>query len=241
MITKIRNNWILKTLFNRIFNRGVVFYLKTCYFSKIDKKLFKGVKTYCMFIGTGRSGHTLIASLIDAHPNAVISNEVNTLQYVINRYEKSRIFSMILRNSRRHAKQKKIWTGYSYFVENQMQGAFTRIDVIGDKKGGISTDILKENVVILDEIIEKWNVEFKFIHVIRNPFDVISSMVRRDKRGRERKYESRLEEKIKLFFQRMETVKDLYTLFGKSILEIHHEEFIRNPKKISKKLYVSLG
>ena len=36
-------------------------------------------KTFLMFIGYPRSGHTLISSLLDAHPNAIVTNEFNVI------------------------------------------------------------------------------------------------------------------------------------------------------------------
>ncbi|CAB3992298.1 Hypothetical predicted protein, partial [Paramuricea clavata] len=42
-------------------------------------KIVKDVDTMLMFIGYPRSGHTLIGSLLDAHPNIVVANEYNIL------------------------------------------------------------------------------------------------------------------------------------------------------------------
>jgi hypothetical protein len=35
-----------------------------------------------MFIGYLRSGHSLIASLLDAHPNAIATHELDALKFV---------------------------------------------------------------------------------------------------------------------------------------------------------------
>ena len=43
---------------------------------------FKDIETFCVFIGYPRSGHSLIASLLDAHPEMVFSNELNVLRYI---------------------------------------------------------------------------------------------------------------------------------------------------------------
>ena len=34
-----------------------------------DRALFDDLKTYCMFLGYPRSGHSLIGALLDAHPD----------------------------------------------------------------------------------------------------------------------------------------------------------------------------
>ena len=36
-----------------------------------------GVKTFVFFIGIGRSGHSIVASILDSHPHMVVSNELN--------------------------------------------------------------------------------------------------------------------------------------------------------------------
>ena len=41
---------------------------------------FNNLHTFVQFVGYPRSGHTLVAMLLDAHPNIVISNEYNILE-----------------------------------------------------------------------------------------------------------------------------------------------------------------
>jgi len=43
----------------------------------INNKLvssFSEIETYCTFIGYSRSGHSIIAALLDAHPNIVMAH-----------------------------------------------------------------------------------------------------------------------------------------------------------------------
>ena len=54
--------------------------------------------------------------------------------------------------------------------------------MIGDKKGGGTTMELTEKpekFAILKELNETLDIPLKFLHVIRNPFDVISTWVLR--------------------------------------------------------------
>src|SRR5512134_3319196 len=44
--------------------------------------LFGEVRDYVMFLGHARSGGTLAGALLDAHPNAIIGDEVDVFQYV---------------------------------------------------------------------------------------------------------------------------------------------------------------
>lgn len=241
MSTKLRIYNTVKNIINPFFNDETKFFLKTWIQSNKDKSLFKEVQIYCMFIGSGRTGHSLVASLIDAHPNGIISNELNTLKFVLKGYGKNQIYSMIIQNSKMHAEKGRMWTGYSYFVENQMQGGFTKLKVIGDKKGGISTEIIMEESKILMQIIKKWKIQIKFIHVIRNPFDVISSMARGGQLKNVNVDQSLLDYNIHRFFQRMEVVANLKTKFENSILDIKHDNLIKNPRETLEVILKFLG
>lgn len=51
--------------------------------------------------------------------------------------------------------------------------------VIGDKKGGKTTNQLKKliNVKALEEIKQVVEIPMKFLHVVRNPYDNIATML----------------------------------------------------------------
>jgi hypothetical protein len=48
--------------------------------SRCQDGTFENLRTFVNFIGYPRSGHTLVAMLLDAHPEIVISNEVNVIK-----------------------------------------------------------------------------------------------------------------------------------------------------------------
>ena len=58
---------------------------------------------------------------------------------------------------------------------------FCLCKVIGDKKGGATSSLLREpdKLSILEEIRNVVKVPMKFIHVTRNPFDNIATMLLR--------------------------------------------------------------
>lgn len=43
-------------------------------------KLYDGVETFVMFIGYPRSSHSLVAAILDAHPEIIIANEYHVLR-----------------------------------------------------------------------------------------------------------------------------------------------------------------
>ena len=71
------------------------------------------------------------------------------------------------------------WTGYDYSVPGQYQGRFERIRVIGDKKAGRSTCRLASRPRLLDDVRRDAVVPIRVVHILRNPFDNIATMVRR--------------------------------------------------------------
>ena len=88
-----------------------------------------------MFIGYPRSGHTLIGSILDAHPNMVIANEYNVLalwqNYTRGHRNKQYLFEQLYKNSFAEARHGDRSTDdcfpktkYKYLVPNQWQGKF---------------------------------------------------------------------------------------------------------------------
>ncbi len=165
--------------------------------------MFDNVRTYCMFIGYPRSGHTLISSLLDAHPNVIITNEIDKLEYIEKGFEKEKIFPLLLANSQSFASTGREWTGYSYQVPNQWQGKFKTLQVIGDKKGGTSTLRLFSKPELLRLLWETIDIEKKFIHVIRNPYDNISTLAMKADWVRD------IEHGIEVYFSMCETIVDI--------------------------------
>src|SRR4051794_27905037 len=154
-------------------------YLVSSYRGRKNRNLFDGVETYCMFIGYPRSGHSLIGSLLDAHPSAIIAHELDALKFVAAGFNKDQLYQLLLDNSRRFARKGRAWTGYTYGVPGQWQGRFDKLHVIGDKKGGRSTLQLAENPELLHRLRKTVATDIRFIHTIRNPYDNIATMHKR--------------------------------------------------------------
>jgi hypothetical protein len=56
------------------------FYTTSLLQNRRNAEYFRGIQTYCMFVGYPRTGHSLIGSLLDAHPRVVIAHELNALK-----------------------------------------------------------------------------------------------------------------------------------------------------------------
>ncbi|MDP9138749.1 MAG: hypothetical protein M3N38_11330, partial [Pseudomonadota bacterium] len=44
--------------------------------------VFDDLEVYCTFIGYPRSGHSIMGSLLDAHPNIIIAHELDALRFL---------------------------------------------------------------------------------------------------------------------------------------------------------------
>jgi hypothetical protein len=197
--------------------------------SWVNKKSFERVESFCMFIGYPRSGHTLIGSLLDAHPNAVIADEMDALKYIQAGFSRDQLFYLLLRASRRAAKAGRQRTGYSYHVAGQWQGRFDKLRVIGDKAGGASAVRLAAFPFLLDILSNGFNTRLKFIHVIRNPYDVISTMAEWARNP--------LENSCSRFFDFAESIDQIKKEPKKAeIYDLKHEDFIASPKAVLKEL-----
>lgn len=221
-------------------------YFKSLIFGFLWKKKFQGVQSFVIFLGYPRSGHSLIAALLDAHPNIVMGMEWGLLPHLKMGYRQNQVFASIIQNSKQFKKRKNnVWTGYSYKVENSWQGGYDELHIIGDKLGGRTSIMLYENPDLLELIENSLQLPVKFIHVIRNPFDVITTMTRRsfekaNKAGEEPE-SLELLPFIKNYFNRVETVNQLKETGELNIYDLYHEDFLLNPEVELKYLLEFLG
>ncbi len=137
---------------------------------------FSQVERYCFFVGYARSGHSLIGSLLNAHREMVVSNELNALRFVQHGLRRNQLFALILARDAMFGDMGRLWTGYDYSVPNQFQGRFTRLRVIGDKQGGGSTRRLRDDLGLIERLRHVVRVPIRVLHVTRNPFDNIARM-----------------------------------------------------------------
>lgn len=139
---------------------------------------FREVEAFALFIGYPRSGHSLIGSLLNAHRNVVISHELDVLRYVAAGFTRIQIFAMILDADRRFGERGRKWSQFDYAIPGEWQGRSEQLRVIGDKKGGRTTEVLRDEPALLDRLRDRTRARLKVLHVVRNPFDNIATMSR---------------------------------------------------------------
>lgn len=137
---------------------------------------FDAVERFCLFVGYPRSGHSLVGSLLDAHPEIAISHELHVLRYLRYGFSREQLFTLIVENSEREAARGREQSNYPYSVPGQWQGRTRRLRVIGDKRGGTTIRKIASQPKRLDALRERVGVPVHLIHVIRHPLDSIARM-----------------------------------------------------------------
>ena len=136
------------------------------------RRLVTDVERWCFFVGYARSGHTLVGSLLDAHPEIVISNELDAFRYLDHGFGRRQIYGLVLWHERVYGYGKQ---GFDYSVPGGHQGTASRLRVIGDKRGAATGFRLAGDVTLIDRARRTTGVPIRAIQHSRNPFDVIAT------------------------------------------------------------------
>ncbi len=149
------------------------------------------VDRFLFFVGYARSGHSIVASMLDAHPNVVIAHEYSLFSQWQDEPElhanKTWLFNTLYNNSRYNtyrglrtsvAKKK----GYTLHIPGWWQGAYDNtISVIGDKSGGMTAKVFRLNgkkfASLYRQLQTTIQIPLHVVHVVRNPYDNIATML----------------------------------------------------------------
>jgi len=212
-------------------------FIASSYRSRRQGDLFADLRAYCIFVGYPRSGHSLTGSLLDAHPHICFAHELDALKFVHARFSENQIYDLLLARAREFTEQGRKWNGYSYYVPGQWQGKFTTLHVIGDKKGGGSAQRLRANPELLDRLRRTIKLPLRFVHIIRNPYDNISTISLN-----QQQHKLNLRESVDFHFALCDTIMHLKSrLAGGELFEIKHEEFVCAPREHLARLCNFLG
>ncbi|XP_065199395.1 uncharacterized protein LOC135831071 [Sycon ciliatum] len=224
----------------------------------------QGIEKFVFFIGYPRSCHSLVASLLDAHPHMVIAHEYE-LGARFSRDQKvsrEKLFRYLYAKTQvdvklgnRHKAGLKVphtifkpSDGYTYNVPGQWQGNFSKtIKVIGDKKGGRTVEFLTQlsRRKIFAKLLRKIALPPYVIHVVRNPFDIISTLLLRSHGARFSATKSKpvkdhasLRNEISHFFGTVEMIVRCHEdkrMFP-HIFDMHTHEFKQQPAATLQKM-----
>jgi hypothetical protein len=207
---------------------------------RMNRGAFGEVRTYCTFIGYPRSGHSIFGSMLDAHPEIIIAHELDALMFLEAGFGREQLYSLLLDKSRLFRRRGAVSSGYTYRVPNQHQGEFTRLRVIGDKKGAGTVKRLADRPELLERLRETIDVPVKFVHVLRNPYDNIATIFQRKLQKLEAP--PSLAESTDYYFSLCETVAELKARVPVAeMIDVRLEEFISDPKGTLRRACEFLG
>ena len=234
----------------------------------LTSQSIEDVEKFVFFIGYSRSGHSIIASIIDAHPNAILAHEFDIFGKLAtdDKYlNKSYLFNALYRDSYKEAVTG--WRsgnstfrrkGYSLMLNSSesWQGKFRTLKVIGDKAGGHTSRFYRDQSAVFQRkyhsLVDTVLVPVHVIHVVRNPFDIIATRLLyrySSVKGQKAQFNSTTKLKdvtrtnniFNVLSSEVKAVHDMIKICNLTVLEIHNEDFILNPKKEVKKVCEFLG
>ena len=158
----------------------------------------KNIQRYVMFLAMGHSGHSLVGSLLDAHPMMLVANEADIFTKWLGGgdYEyggplttRDEIFAEILSNSLKCALYTRWQHGYNYTIPGGWggQGVPGKLAVIGDKKGGKTFkrlhDLRKKSETLMLESFRDFQKTIDLpIHIIHVYWENNSHAYKKDNR-----------------------------------------------------------
>lgn len=196
-------------------------YLESLIQGNRNRTLFESVRTYVMFIGHPRSGTSLVGSILNAHRNACVANELNALKYIERGYKRLQLFWLIMKRDQEFGRLGRRWTGYDYEVQGQWQGRYDKLLVIGDKKAALSADRLSRRPGLIEDLRAVVGVPVRMVHMVRDPFNIISTV--------HRKRRVPLEVAADTYFRRCEVTRGIMALDPESVYTIRLEDLVASP------------
>lgn len=224
-------------------------------FTPLTKQVVKGVEKFVFFVGYPRSGHSIVGSMMDAHPDIIIAHEYMLFKkwtkYRRKLMNKGYLFNALYQDSYQDAK--KGWRsshqdkkGYTLDMPSLWQGRFRQLRVIGDKSGGQTAIVYskssKKACKTYKELVDTANIPIHIIHVVRNPYDMVATdMLYRNAYIHGRKRNATIHHPYRNNEQLQKSIRILYSFASavwgmvenchlENILEIHHADHVKYPK-----------
>ena len=223
-------------------------------FDPLPSNVLNGVDGFVFFVGYARSGHSIIASFLDAHPNIVIAHEYalfnrwaetpqlfnDRREFLFNTLFNSSHYSSQagLRQGREGIKKK----GYTLEVPGWYQGTYEGgITIIGDKAGGMTAQVYRRSkerfISVYQQLCSTTAVPVYTIHVVRNPYDNIATMLLYNEHVKQTTNQTHkylnfemLKKQIRTYFVQVGSVLSMIKQANLNVITIHHSHFVSNPK-----------
>ena len=186
-----------------------------------NQQSFCDFKSFCLIIGNSRSGSTILGSIVDAHPNAIVANETMASQVFWRGLSKSDILGEIIENSSANFQSGRQSEEYQYQI-GAAPDSKSAVYVYGDKIWNPATLLLHGDYDLISGLEKTLEAKVVLIASIRNPFDTIATMHKRSK--------APIEDRIRWFFMHCDALAAIEAKMIKSnFLISYHEQLIDCP------------
>jgi hypothetical protein len=196
---------------------------------------FDEIKRFRLFAAPARSGHSIMAHLLTAHPKVMICDELGAVSYFQEGYSREQVFALIKYQDYRYQRRNRRKSGYDYKVDGLWQNVYEKHpEVIGDAKGSRTTSLLGGDEHFLDLLRSKVQMPLRVLFHLRNPYDMISTKVRKRKIG--------VDLAVQTFIELERNMSSAYARLkeDEKVLQ-RHEDVIADPKHHFAKMYQFLG
>jgi hypothetical protein len=175
-----------------------------------------------LVIGNARSGSTILGSVIDAHPNAVISNETaGSSPDLWRSLDRNSLLEKIFQTAESLASIGRPSEGYLYQI-GPPPSVKQELLVMGDKTWNPMLLLLHGNHRLLLQLETRLQLPIRLIESIRNPFDTIARMHTRSGLP--------LRDRTRWFFMHCEAAAAIRErLPTDRVLASYHENLIADP------------
>jgi hypothetical protein len=153
--------------------------------------MFEDIEKICLFLGCNRSGSSLVRSILNAHPDVLISHETGRdscyIKMFNNQISKQEVLKNFYNNAINHSatsqrvyynfQTKEMKTGvYDNTIKGHFQGKVDVLRVLGDKSGPWLCDMGYEFDKIHERLEDFFEKKVYYIHPIRHPFSNLLSI-----------------------------------------------------------------
>lgn len=188
---------------------------------------FQDIRGFCIFSGVPRSGHSTVATLLNAHENMLVSHNLDALDYFRHGFSRRDVFALIEQREEQFAAINRTAGGYSYEVPGMYQGNHGALRIIGDKRAGSTSEHLASSPDLLNRVAMQFGIPVYVVMHLRNPWDNINSIhARADiRRGRT------LEQLVDWYFALLRAGMRAMEHAGERVHYIltRHEDLLRDP------------
>lgn len=192
---------------------------------------FDNVKRFSFFIAPRRSGHSIVAHLLSAHPHILFCDELDALMWFDEGFSAEQVYALIKYQNQRLGRPGRKKSGYSYKIADSWQYRWDKYPkVVGDSKGDKSTFRMADDPSFVSRLRDRLGVPIRAFVQARHPYAIASSEMRNRKWSK-----SLTVDKVIAEIEGMETAAA--QLEDAEKMTVYHEDVLNDPRLWFEKMF----